>query len=118
MLELDQAVTEWTRERTREQATAALQAAGVPAAALKTVAQLIDEELARAVPMLQRNEHPDRQPTYTFGSPVRLGRHPARSAGPVPRLGEHNEAVLGQMRLGAPLKIGQGEQGLGRSHGG
>jgi formyl-CoA transferase len=115
MHELDQAVTEWTQSRTREQASLELQGAGVPAAALKTVAQLIEEELGREVPMIQRDEQPGRQPTYTFGSPVRLGRHPARSAGPVPRLGEHNESVLG--RLEQP-EIDPLKQEMGSGHGG
>jgi formyl-CoA transferase len=113
MFELDQAVTEWTQGRTRAEASAALQAAGVPAAALKTVAQLIEDELCRDVPMIQRNEDPDRQPTYTFGSPVRLGRHPARNAGPVPRLGEHNDAVLGQLAEQVPVGSVEQDSGSG-----
>jgi len=99
MLELDEAVCAWTRQRTRAEATAALQDARVPGAALKTVAELIDEEIGREVPMIQRNEQPGRLATYTFGSPVRLNRHSARHAGPVPRLGEHNDAVLGALQV-------------------
>ncbi len=110
MFELDDAVTAWTGQRTRAQATAELQAAGVPGAALKTVAQLIEEELGRAIPMIQRNEHDGRPPTYTFGSPVRLGLHPPRAAGPVPRLGEHNEAVLDELRLRQQLELAAAEQ--------
>jgi formyl-CoA transferase len=113
MLELDEAVKAWTTQRTRAQATAELQAAGVPGAALKTVAQLIDEELGRPVPMIQRNEHPDRPPTYTFGSPVRLGLHPARAAGPVPRLGEHNDAVFGALVSRDHLEMTAAEHGTG-----
>jgi len=118
MFELDEAVAAWTQRQTRAQATTELQAAGVPAAGLKTVAQLIDEELGRSVPMIQHNEHQDRPGTYTFGSPVRLGRHPARSAGPVPRLGEHNEAVLGELLLAQRAGVGAPEQEPGSDHGG
>jgi formyl-CoA transferase len=113
MLELDEAVTAWTQQRTRAQATAELQAAGVPGAALKTVAQLIEEELGRAIPMIQRNEREDRPATYTFGSPVRLGRHPARGAGPVPRLGEHNDAVFAELSSRQPLELTAAERQTG-----
>jgi crotonobetainyl-CoA:carnitine CoA-transferase CaiB-like acyl-CoA transferase len=117
MLELDDAVAEWTRTQTRTQATTELQDAGVPAAGLKTVAELIEEELGREVPMIQYNEPTDRPATYTFGSPIRLGRHPSRGAGAVPRLGEHTEAVLAELLQVQQAGVGTVEPERGSDHG-
>jgi formyl-CoA transferase len=117
MFELDDAVTEWTRTQTRAQATTKLQHAGVPAAGLKTVAELIEEELGRSVPMIQYNEPTDRPATYTFGSPIRLGRHPSRGAGAVPRLGEHTEAVLAELLQGQQAGVGAVEPEQVSDHG-
>ena len=105
MLDVDQAVGEWTAQRTRAQAVAELQAAGVPSAALQTVAGLIEDEMSREIPMIQRTQTAGRGTTYTFGSPVRLSRHPARTAGAVARLGEHNDVVLGELWLREQLEL-------------
>lgn len=94
MYEIDDAVGEWTAARTNAEATAQLQAAGVPASAIKTVAELYDDEMGRAEPMIQRTVDDRGTPTYTFGSPVRFRNHPARHAGPVPTLGRDTAAIL------------------------
>jgi formyl-CoA transferase len=93
MLELDEAVGAWTIQRTCDEATAGLQDAGVPASRLKNVAQVIADELGRSEPIVQHAVE-DGVATYTLGSPVRLGDHPPRPAGPVPSLGQHTAEVL------------------------
>jgi formyl-CoA transferase len=99
MYEIDDAVGAWTAERTSAEATGALQKAGVPASAIKTIAELYDDELGRTEPMIQRTVDDTGTPTYTFGSPVRFRNHPARSAGPVPALGQDTAAVLASMGI-------------------
>jgi formyl-CoA transferase len=91
---IDEAVTGWTRQWTSEQASAMLQEAGVPAAQVRSVSQLVASELQRPAPMVQRSAGADGRDAYTLGSPVRLAHHPPRQAGPVPTLGEHTDAVL------------------------
>lgn len=98
MYEIDDAVGEWTIERTSVEATAALQRAGVPASTIKTIAQLYDDEMSRSEPMIQRTVDVAGMPSYTFGSPVRFRDHPARLAGPVPSLGRDTDAVLASIR--------------------
>jgi formyl-CoA transferase len=115
MYEIDDAVGAWTIERTSAEATAALQEAGVPASAIKTIAQLYEDELLRTEPMIQRSVDENGTPTYTFGSPVRFRDHPARSAGPVPKLGRDTDAVLASIGLGAGASAPQGNDTVGGS---
>jgi crotonobetainyl-CoA:carnitine CoA-transferase CaiB-like acyl-CoA transferase len=98
MLELDDAVSAWTRRHSCDEVTAALQAAGVPASRLKTVAQVIEDERSRTEPMIQEIVDDSGALTYTFGSPVRLTAHPPVPPGRVPGLGEHTEAALASVR--------------------
>jgi len=101
MHELDSAVLAWSSRHSVTEVTGALQDAGVPAAELKTVAQVIAGELARPAPMLQRLVADDGAERYAFGSPVRLADHPPRPSGPAPRLGEHTAAALAIATPGA-----------------
>jgi len=106
MLEIDEVVTAWTKERSSEDAIAALQAAGVPGAALKTVLQVLDDEFAREQPMLRRSVGDDGTATYTFGSPVRLSEHEPLGPLPVKNLGADNENVLSSL-AGDPVAKGE-----------
>jgi formyl-CoA transferase len=92
--EIDEVVSAWTAKLTSEAAAAALQAAGVPASQVRTLAELVAEELERPAPMIQRSAGADGADRYTLGSAIRLANHPARPAGAVPSLGEHTTAVL------------------------
>ena len=94
--EIDAAVSAWTQRHTSAEVSAALQLAGVPASPVRTVAELVAEELERGAPMIARSagETTGQEPTYTLGAAVRLGHHPPRPPGAVPGLGEHTEAVL------------------------
>jgi formyl-CoA transferase len=92
--EIDAAVSAWTSAHTSEEVSSALQLAGVPASPVRSVAELVAEELTRPAPMIQRSGGTEREPTYTLGAAVRLANHPPRPAGAVPSLGEHTDAVL------------------------
>jgi crotonobetainyl-CoA:carnitine CoA-transferase CaiB-like acyl-CoA transferase len=61
---------------------------------VRTVAQLVAEELTRPAPMIQQGVGAGDEPTYTLGAAVRLRNHPPRPAGAVPSLGEHTDTVL------------------------
>jgi formyl-CoA transferase len=108
--EIDAAVGAWTYRHTSAEVSAALQHAGVPASPVRTVAQLVAEELTRPAPMIQRTgtEH---EPTYTLGAAVRLANHAPRPAGAVPGLGEHTDAVLEALR-----SEGNGDAGDGATN--
>jgi formyl-CoA transferase len=93
MLEIDDAISAWTSTRTNAEASAELQSAGVPGAPLKTVLQVIDDEMHRTEPMLRRTEDTDGRVSYTYGSPIRLSDHPPMPAGRIPALDEHDVEV-------------------------
>jgi crotonobetainyl-CoA:carnitine CoA-transferase CaiB-like acyl-CoA transferase len=99
MHEIDDAVSEWTKSHTSDEVTSALQTAGVPAARLKNIAQLIDDERTRSEPMIRETAGDDGVIAYTFGSPIRLAQNATMAPAPVPSLGEHTEAVLGAARV-------------------
>jgi formyl-CoA transferase len=101
MLEIDDAVSAWTSTRTCDEVTSGLQAAGVPAARLKNIAQLIDDERGRTEPMIRQLLTDDGGVGYTFGSPVRLSENATARPSGVPSLGEHTDAVLGAVRAQA-----------------
>jgi crotonobetainyl-CoA:carnitine CoA-transferase CaiB-like acyl-CoA transferase len=77
--EIDAAVSAWTSRHTNEEVSSALQLAGVPASPVRSVAELVAEELTRPAPMIQRSGGTHHEPTYTLGAAVRL-RQPSTSA--------------------------------------
>jgi crotonobetainyl-CoA:carnitine CoA-transferase CaiB-like acyl-CoA transferase len=109
--EIDEVVGAWTVQLTSEEAARALQTAGVPASPVRTVAQLVAEELERPAPMLQRQSGADGADSYTLASPVRLANHPSLPAGPVPSLGEHTSAVLDGLSAALAASNRQDENG-------
>ncbi len=93
--EVDRAVAQWTRARRREELIAALIAAGVPSAPVRTVAELTaDPEVARNE-MLLDSEFPTRGAIKVTGSPIKLSEAPpSRPQTRPPMLGEHTAEVL------------------------
>src|SRR5262249_45460793 len=92
--ELEEHLAAWTRERAPREVMDALQTAGVPAAAVNTMADLFaDPQLAHrgywgALP------HPELG-TFRFeGSGWTLSDTPARAVRPSPCMGEHNHYVF------------------------
>ncbi|HVN37334.1 MAG TPA: CoA transferase [Myxococcota bacterium] len=89
------ALERWARERTKQEAAAALCAEGVPAGPSNEAADLIDDPHVQNRDMLIEVPRPDgARPMLVAGNPVKLSRV---SEGPVsasPRLGEHTAAVL------------------------
>ena len=92
--ELDTHLASWTRERTREDVTAALRAKGLRAAPVETVSELFSDDQLAHRGMWPRGEHPVMGSVALMAPPFALSATPAhvQRAGPV--LGEHNEAVF------------------------
>jgi crotonobetainyl-CoA:carnitine CoA-transferase CaiB-like acyl-CoA transferase len=92
--EVDARLAAWTRERSKDEAAALLQAGGVSA---MPVMGPLDHH---ADPHLQERSaiiclhHPDIGDERHVGNPLRLSRLPQRTARSAPRLGEHTEEVL------------------------
>ncbi len=94
--DLDMAVAAWTRLRSRFDIAAALQSAGVPAAAVRTPPERIDGDPNTASwglwPMVHHSEIGD---VRVDGLPVHLSKTDWSMERGAPCLGEHNEEVYG-----------------------
>ncbi|MDM0111814.1 CoA transferase [Variovorax sp. J22R133] len=95
-------IEEWTRTRRVDDIVDAMLAVGVPASPINTVDRLVtDPHIAVAREMFVDVEHPTAGKTKLTGAHIKLSATPARLRTPAPRLGEHNDSVLGGL-LGLP----------------
>jgi benzylsuccinate CoA-transferase BbsF subunit len=91
---LDEAIAEWTRERSPADAEAALQAHGVAASAVYTTAELFDDPQLRHRGHVVEVEHDIHGKTYVEGSHFVMSRTPARVERAAPSFGRDNFEVL------------------------
>ena len=94
MTEIDAIVTEWTNARSRVDCLAILGEAGIPAAPVKSLREVLDDEQIAASGMLRTVRHPRRGDMRVFASPLRLEDSPQPELAPAPGLGEHTREVL------------------------
>jgi crotonobetainyl-CoA:carnitine CoA-transferase CaiB-like acyl-CoA transferase len=71
-----------------------LEAAGVPAGPIYTMAQVYDDPHVRARGMVVELDHPVAGRTKHIGLPVKLSRTPGQIRRPAPLLGQHTDEVL------------------------
>ncbi len=71
-----------------------LEAAGVPAGRIKTVAEVCESEHLKARGMIVTLPHPTAGSVTVMGVPIRLHGTPGAAAAPPPLLGQHTETVL------------------------
>jgi crotonobetainyl-CoA:carnitine CoA-transferase CaiB-like acyl-CoA transferase len=82
-----------------------LEAAGIPAGRIKTVAEVCESEHLRARGMIVSLPHPTAGTVRVMGVPIRLHATPGRASIPPPRLGEHTGAVLRKVIGMAPAAV-------------
>ncbi|HRO60216.1 MAG TPA: CoA transferase [Burkholderiaceae bacterium] len=93
---LDELVGGWTASQTR---AAVLEAAGkhrFPAAPVRTTAEVVEDPHLHERGMLSRFDHPELGPIVLPNSPLRYAGLPPMTLKASPKLGEHNETVLGK----------------------
>ena len=104
MANLDALVDELTLRFRRKPSAAwleALDAAGVPAGAVKTIEQMLADPQVHARDMVVDLEHPRAGNTQAIGCPIKFSATPSRVVRPAPMLGQHTSEVLEEFGFGA-----------------
>jgi crotonobetainyl-CoA:carnitine CoA-transferase CaiB-like acyl-CoA transferase len=88
-------------ERTTEEWLTLFRSLDIPAAPLRTPAELFDNPHLNAVGLFETVET-KHGPVRFPGVPTLFSRSPGRVSGPAPELGEHTDEVLGELGLSSP----------------
>ena len=91
--EVDEAVRAWTATMDKLAAMRAIGAAGVPAGALRSTTEVLDDEDLRARGVFVTVDDPGRGQVTIPGYPVKMSRSPARVVAP-PQPGQHTAEVI------------------------
>ncbi len=84
----------WTSQRPKTEVVRTLASAGVPAAPVNNVAEMVADPQVRARQMFVELDHPIYGPLKTTGTPLKLSETPGRVRWLAPLPGEHNEEVF------------------------
>jgi crotonobetainyl-CoA:carnitine CoA-transferase CaiB-like acyl-CoA transferase len=91
-------VSEWTAERTTAEALAELEAAKIPAGPLYSPQQALEDSHIRAAGLLRDHDYPGLpRPAPLAPTPVDLSETPGRFRRRAATLGEHTDAILGEL---------------------
>ena len=96
--ELKPIIEAWTKTKKVKEIVDELLAAGVPAAPIYNIDQVVeDEHIAKAREMFVEVEHPKAGKLMVTGSHIKLSENPATVRTPAPLLGQHNAEVFGEL---------------------
>jgi formyl-CoA transferase len=84
----------WTRRRAKAEVVRTLAPAGVPAAPVNNVAEMVADPQVEAREMFVERHHPLYGPLKTTGTPLKLSETPGQVRSLAPMPGEHNEEVF------------------------
>jgi formyl-CoA transferase len=87
-------IQEWTGTRSKSEVVKGLAEAGVPAAPVNNVAEMVADPQVQAREMFVEYDHPTYGPLKVTGTPLKMSETPGRieRLGPLP--GEHNEDIF------------------------
>jgi len=94
------AVEEWTVTKTKFEAMALLNEHDIPCGPILSMEELANEPSLRATGTVVEVDHPTRGKYLTVGNPIKLSDSPTEVTRS-PLLGEHTDAVLGELGYGA-----------------
>ena len=92
--EIADIIQRWTSRRSRAEAVRALASAGVPAAPVNNVAEMVADPQVQARQMFVELDHPVHGQLTTTGTPLKLSETPGRIRWLAPSPGEHNEEIF------------------------
>ena len=92
--ELEERISEWTRQFTPEELMARLQTAGIRAGVVNGIPELFTDPQLSQRGLWWPVTHAEMGEYHAKAPPFVLSRTPAQPGGPAPCLGEHNEMVL------------------------
>ena len=84
----------WTGQRSRAEVVRVLSSAGVPAAPVNNVVEMVADPQVQAREMFVELDHPTYGPVKTTGTPLKLSETPGQIRWLAPMPGEHNEDVF------------------------
>ncbi len=84
----------WTGPRPKAEVVRVLATAGIPAAPVNNVAEMVADPQVQAREMFVRRDHPVFGPLTTTGTPLKLSETPGRVRWLAPMPGEHNEEIF------------------------
>jgi crotonobetainyl-CoA:carnitine CoA-transferase CaiB-like acyl-CoA transferase len=84
----------WTGQRSKAEVVRTLSTAGVPAAPVNTVAEMVADPQVKAREMFVETDHPIYGRLKTTGTPLKMSETPGRIRWLAPQPGEHNEEVF------------------------
>lgn len=87
-------IQEWSGARSKSEVVQALGEAGVPAAAVNNVAEMVADPQVQAREMFVELDHPAYGPVKITGTPLKLSETPGKVESLAPVAGEHNEAIF------------------------
>ncbi|MFL6647073.1 MAG: CaiB/BaiF CoA transferase family protein [Sulfurifustaceae bacterium] len=95
---ITQAMNAWLKTRTTVQAIAELEAVRIPAGPVLTLREVLDDPQVKARGLLRYVEHPHaRKPVPLADTAVQLSATPCGIRNRAPALGEHTDAILGEL---------------------
>ena len=95
--EMHQALSDYTRTRTTDEWVQHLNDAGVPAGPVYTLDQTFADPQIKHMGLATPVEHPTRGRMELVGQPVRFHRTPWQLRSATPEMGEHTDAILGEL---------------------
>jgi formyl-CoA transferase len=98
---LDAAIGEWAAQRSLEAALDALNGARIPAGKIYDIADIASDPHYRARDMILDAQLPDGTPVQLPGIVPKLSATPGALPNPAPALGQHTDAVLEGLGIGA-----------------